>query len=227
MTAKPIQPARRQFLAGAIASAVFLPFASPAYAQGLNLGKLLGGASDSALDKLAQPGAFYGDKEVRIGLPFVGKSRGGLLGTVLGGAEKLGVLDNIIRTVNDAAGVAAGEAKPIFRNAIDAIEFRDVPGIVSDSDGGTQYLRRNANDDLHTKLSPVVDTALGDLGAFNQLDTLSAKHSFVKDAGLNREGMTRTVTDQGLDGIFTYMGKEERDLRRNPLGKVGNILDIF
>ena len=217
---------RRQIVLGAAASAALLPFAAPAAAQGLNLGNILGGASDSALDKLAKPGAYYNDKGVRIGLPLLGKS-GGLFGSLLSGAEKLGILDNITRTVNDAAGVAAGEAKPIFRNAINNIEFSDVPGIVKQSDGGTQYLRRSANDDLHAKLTPLMEKALSDLGAFNQLDTLSKKHSFVRKVGLTREGMTKTVTDQGLDGIFAYMGTEEKAARRNPLGTAKSIIDIF
>jgi len=220
---------RRQFLVGASATALILPFGNIAHAQGLGLGlgRILGGASDNALDKLSQPNAYYNDEDIRVGLPFVG-GKGGLLGSILNGAQELGLLDGIIRTVNDAAGVAASEAKPIFRNAIGDISFNDVPGIARESDGGTQYLRRSANDDLHAKLSPLIDNALGDLGAYNQLDDLSARHSFVRRAGLSREGMNRTVTDQGLDGIFSYMGSEEKALRANPLGTLGDVFgDIF
>lgn len=218
---------RRQFLIGAAATTLVLPFGNMAQAQGLGFGRLLGGASDNALNKLSQPNAFYDDEDIRVGLPFVG-GRGGLFGSLLNGASRLGLLDGIVRTVNDAAGVAAGEAKPIFRNAINDISFNDVPGIARESDGGTQYLRRSANDDLHAKLSPLIDTALGDLGAYNQLDNLSERHSFVRRAGLTREGMNRTVTDQGLDGIFSYMGSEEQALRANPIGTIGDVLgDIF
>lgn len=217
---------RRQVLAGAAAGAALLPFGSLARAQGLNLGSLLGSASDGALDKLAVPGAFYGDKDVRIGLPFVGRSSG-LLGSILGAGERLGLLDGLIRTVNSAAGAAAGEAKPIFRTAINDISFNDVPGILRTGDGGTQYLRGSANDELHGKMKPLIDSALGDLGAYNKLDALSEKHSFVRRAGLSRDGMSSTVTDQGLDGIFSYMGKEERELRANPLEQAGRLLDLF
>lgn len=214
---------RRQFLLGAIASAAMLPFATAAHAQGLGLGSILGKASDGALNKLSQPDAFYDDKDVRIGLPFIGR-QSGFLGSILGAGEKLGILDGLTRAVNDAAGAAAGEAKPIFRNAINAISFEDVPDILSNSQGGTQYLRSSANDDLHAKLRPLVDTALGDLGAYRQLDELSARHRFIRRVGLSREGLNGTVTDQGLDGIFSYMGKEEKGLRDNPLGEAGKLL---
>ncbi|MGB7374345.1 DUF4197 family protein [Pontixanthobacter sp.] len=217
---------RRQVLAGAAAGAALLPFGALARAQGLDLASLLESASDGALDKLAVPGAFYGDKDVRIGLPFAGRSSG-LLGSLLGAGERLGLLDGLIRTVNNAAGAAAGEAKPIFRTAISDISFSDVPGIVRSGDGGTQYLRGSAHEELHGKMTPLVDSALGDLGAYNELDALSEKHSFVRRAGLSRAAMSRTVADQGLDGIFSYMGKEERALRANPLKQAGRLLDLF
>ncbi len=214
---------RRRMIIGAAASAALLPFASAAQAQGLGLGSILGNASDNALNKLSAPNGYYNDEDVRIGLPFIGKPKG-LFGSLLGAADRLGITGGLTRTINDAASAAAGEAKPIFRSAINDISFSDVPGIVRESTGGTQYLRRSANDDLHAKLRPLIDSALGDFGAFRQLDSLSQQHSFIRQAGLSRDGMSKTVTDQGLDGIFTYMGREESSLRDNPADTVGKIL---
>jgi len=219
---------RRSTLVGASAlgASLFLP--ASASAQGLGLGSILGNASDSALDKLAVPGVFFNDEDVRIGLPIVGNPRGGLLGSIFRAGSKLGVLDGITRKINDAAGAAAGEAKPIFRASIDELSFDDIPGIVRDKEGGTKYLRTSANDELHVKVSPLVDTALSDFGVYQQFDGLAEEHSFIRDAGLNRESINRSVTDQALDGIFAYMGREERKFRDNPLGNVGKALgDLF
>ena len=188
---------------------------------GLGLSSLLGKATDNALDKLAVPGAFYGDEDVRIGLPLIGNlggRSGGLLGSILGGASRLGILDGITRNINDAAGVAAGEAKPIFRDAIDDLSFSDAPGIIREDDGGTQYLRRSANDRLHERLEPLVDGALERAGVYKTFDGLAEEHSFIRNAGLSREKINSSVTDQGLDGIFSYIGTEERGFRKNPLG---------
>ncbi|MDC8755707.1 DUF4197 domain-containing protein [Erythrobacter sp. sf7] len=194
---------------------------------GGGLSALLGRATDSALDKLAQPGAFFSDEDVRIGLPLLGKlggGRGGLLGTVMGAGSRLGLLDGLTRGINDAAGVAAGEAKPIFREAIDGLSFNDAPDIIRQDDGGTQYLRSSANDRLHSRLEPLIDSALGDAGIHREVDKLGQQHAFIREAGLNRETLNRSVTDQGLDGIFTYIGREERGFRKNPLGALGNLL---
>ena len=193
----------------------------------LGLDNILGRASDNALDKLALPGAFYDDEDIRVGLPMIGGSSGGggILGSILGGARQLGILDELVRTLNDAAGVASGEAKPIFRDAIGNLSFSDAPGIIREDTGGTQYLRSSANDQLHARLSPLVDVALGDLGAYNELDRLSAGNAWLSAIGISRNGLNETVTDQGLDGIFSYIGNEERGLRANPAGAVGGLLN--
>lgn len=199
--------------------------------NGLGLSSILGKATDNALDKLALPGAFFNDEEIRIGLPVLGSlgggKKGGVLGTILGAGSKMAGLpgvDDIIRGINDAAGVAAGEAKPIFRDAIDGLSFSDAPGIIKENDGGTQYLRSSSNDALHEKLTPLVDSALGDAGIHGQIDKLSEQSSLLRDAGLDRESVNKTVTDQGLDGIFSYISKEEIEFRKNPLRGLGSIL---
>ncbi|MEM6584686.1 MAG: DUF4197 domain-containing protein [Pseudomonadota bacterium] len=223
---------RRTLIAGITATSGLALLPGAAHAQlglgGLGLSSILGKATDSALDKLAQPGAFYDDEDIRVGLPIVGNSSGGLLGSILGGASRLGVLDGVTRKINDAAGIAAGEAKPIFREAIDNLSFSDAPDIIKQDDGGTQYLRSSSNDVLHAKLQPLVDSALESLGVYSTFDSLAQKHSFIRRAGLNRESINTSVTDQGLDGIFSYVGNEEREFRKDPIGGVTKSLgDLF
>ena len=142
------------------------------------------------------------------------------MGALMNAGNRLGVLGGITRTINDAAGVAAGEAKPIFREAIDDLSFSDAPGIIRESDGGTRYLRSSSNDQLHSRLEPLIDGALEEAGVYGQFEKLADEHSFIREAGLSRERINRSVTDQGLDGIFAYIGNEERDFRRNPLGRL-------
>ena len=218
---------RRAFITGMGALGAVAALPAPARAQGLGqglgLGSILGRASDNALDKLALPGAFYDDEDIRIGLPIignVGRRSSGLLGSLPDAGSRLGLLDGITRSINDAAGVAAGEAKPIFREAIDGLSLADAPGIIRESDGGTRYLRSSSQDRLHTKLEPLVDGALEQAGVYGQFDKLAAEHSFIREAGLDRARINRSVTDQGLDGIFAYIGNEERTFRRNPLGRL-------
>ncbi|BDI59470.1 DUF4197 domain-containing protein [Qipengyuania nanhaisediminis] len=228
MTRASMTVGRRQFVTGALAGGIALAMPGMASAQGgLGLSSLLGRASDNALDKLAQPGAFYDDESIRIGLPIVGGlggRSGGLLGSLMSAGNRLGVLGTITRDINDAAGVAAGEAKPIFRDAIDDLSFSDAPEIIRRKDGGTRYLRTSSNDRLHVALQPLVDGALERAGVYSTFERLAGEHAFIKQAGLDREQMNRSVTDQGLDGIFAYIGAEERGFRDNPLGGLGRLL---
>ena len=205
---------RRQLIVFAAAGAV-LPF-FPTMGKGGSLASLLGNASDGALDKLAKPGAFYADKAIRILLP-----GGKTVSKLLNVGAKAGLTDGLVKRLNDAAGLAAGEAKPIFRNAINNVSLNDIPGIATKSDGATEYLRSSAGADLRLKIQPLVDSALGKVGAFEQIDKLGKAGSLVSSFGLNRASLTDSVADQTLKGIFNYIGQEETALRKNPLKILG------
>jgi hypothetical protein len=234
-------PGRRGFLLGGGMALIAMAGALPSPARAAGLTDLLGQASDSALDKLAQPGAFYGDEAVRIKLPLVGDLGGSLLGGsglgssgalgdlaggLLGGSggNIAGLLSGITRKINDAAGTAAGEAKPIFRESIGALSLSDAPGIIKQDDGATQYLRESAGDSLLGKLRPLIDTSMTEIGVYREIDQLSEKSEWVGRAGLTNDKVGSSVTDQALDGIFSYIGQEEAKFRANPLDKVGGIL---
>lgn len=174
---------------------------------------LIAGASDSALDKLAQPDAFYADTAVRILLPGAGSK---LASKLMGAGDRLGLTTKLTKSLNDAGGKAAGEAKPIFRAAIDDLRWNDVPSLVSKRDGATRYLQSSAGGMLGEKVRPLIAGALEEVGAYRQLDQLSGNSQLLSIAGISHDGLTGSVTDQALKGIFLYMGNEEAALRRNP-----------
>ena len=126
-------------LALATAPLVLMSFtATPAMAQSTGVKGLLGNASDNALDKLSEPGAFYADKAVRILLPGPLRKASGILQFT----DKAWLTGDITRILNDAAGRAALEAKPLFRSAIDGLTVQDGVGIVTGGDtAGSEYLR--------------------------------------------------------------------------------------
>lgn len=232
MDHSPHHPDRRAMLA-ALGASMALGFATPLQAAGLggSVGALLGQASDSSLDRLGQPGAFYNDPAVRIALPLIGKlggsAGGGVGGTLLSLLDKgqqLGLTDNLVRKLNDAAGAAAKEAKPIFRSAIGKLKLTDVPGIATQRDGATQYLRSSAGADLTARLRPLVDRGLAGVGALKELDRVSASSAMLRSAGLTRDRIGGSVTEQALNGIFRYIGAEEGRLRDNPVGALGGLL---
>ncbi|MBU0824860.1 MAG: DUF4197 domain-containing protein [Alphaproteobacteria bacterium] len=221
MESNEARVARRVLLAGAVGIAALAqaPWAL-AKLPSSGVKGLIGGASDGALDKLAQPGAFYRDTAVRILLPGAG---GKMASKLFGMGDKLGLTANLTKSLNDAGGRAAGEAKPIFRSAIDNLRWADAPALVSKKDGATRYLQTSAGASLFTKVSPLIGSALENVGAYRQLDQLGKGNSLMASAGLTRDGLTKSVTEQALKGIFHYMASEEAALRRNPAGLLKGI----
>lgn len=210
-----------QLSIGGFALAV-LPFASEHALADSGLKSLLGQASDGALDKLAEPGAFFADKAVRLLLPGPLKQAT----QILRFTSKAGLTGDLQRSMNDAAGLAAKEAKPVFRAAIDEMTLADGVGILTNGQtGGTDYLRKTSGVVLGDKLRPMMYEALGDVGAFTQLDRLGSVSSISRLAGLDlsHDGLTNSARDQALNGIFTYIGREESSFRSNPLGKTGGL----
>ncbi|MEZ5710964.1 MAG: DUF4197 domain-containing protein [Blastomonas sp.] len=192
--------------------------------SGFSVKGLLGNASDSALDKLSQPGAFYADKAVRILLPGPLKKAGKLLKFT----SKAGLTGDLTRSINDAAGLAAQEAKPVFRAAIDEMTLSDGVGIVTGGDtAATDYLKRTSGGVLRGKLRPLIVTALGEAGAYEQLDRLGSLKQLSRLGGLDlsHDGLTDSVTDQALSGIFAYIGSEEARVRSDPIGKGKKLLE--
>ena len=206
--------ARRALLAGAI-GIVVAGWCPAAFARTAKPGVkgLIANASDNALDRLARPGAFYADTAVRILLP---GASGKLASKLMGAGDKLGLTTQLTKSLNDAGGKAAGEAKPVFRAAIDDLGWNDVPSLVSKNDGATRYLQSSAGGVLNEKVRPLVTGALESVGAYRQLDQLGRNNQLLSLAGISHDGLTDSVTEQALKGIFLYMGNEEAALRKNP-----------
>ena len=205
------------YLRAAFTLSIIVAFASvPLHAQ-MSMDPVKGvlaKASDTALDKLSKPGAFSADDAIRIGLPGAGKNLGGLMKY----ADQAGVTNDLSGSLNRAAEKAAGAAKPIFTAAIDKMNVKDAVAIGTGGDtGATDYLRKSAGDQINAQLLPLIRTALEASGVLKQTSQLSA-------VGMNEGSVTDYVTQKAADGIFTYMGREESQLRKDPMSAGKNLL---
>lgn len=189
----------------ALVAATALPV--QAQLSGTSLKGILGNASDAALDKLSKPGAFSADSAIRIALPGQADKLGGLMKLT----DKAGLTNDISGSLNHAAEQAAGEAKPIFRSAIDKASMQDAVGIARGGDtGATDYLKKTSGGEITAKLLPLVKAALARSGVLKQTSQLSA-------FGMDEARITDYVTKKTSDGIFTYVGREETRLRKDPI----------
>jgi hypothetical protein len=215
---------RRGVMRASLAVAATIGFAQRGMANildGLGVTKLLGNASDGALTKLSAPDGFYRDTAIRILLP---GAKGKFARKLMSSGDKLGLTTKLTKSLNDAASLAANEAKPVFRSAINGLKLSDVPDLALNKQGGTQFLQRTAGVDLQGKVRPLIATALTKVGAFDQLAKLGKSSSLLGALGISNEKLTDSVSEQAMKGIFNYMGSEEAALRGNPGKLLGKIL---
>lgn len=204
---------RRHALAAVGAAAALGVFAAHAQSTGNPVKALLGQASDHALDQLAKPGAFSADEAIRIALPGAAN-----LGKLLDLAHRSGLAGDLNGSLNRAAEQAAAQAKPIFRAAIDRASFSDAVEMARGGDtGATDYLKKSTGTAVQAQLLPLVRTALQQSGVLAQASQLSA-------LGFDEARLSDYVAGKTSEGIFTYVGREEAKLRKDPIGAGRSLL---
>lgn len=221
-----------------VASFAALGLAPSAFAQldsASGIRQMLVAATRTATERLGRHNGFFGDSIVRIPLP-------GILGTTQRRLQPLGLagpLDDLELRMNRAAESVMPAARDLVTSAIGNLSLSDGIGILRGGDtAATDYLERETSAPLGQLLRPPMESTLTQSGAYAALDSAS---SLV--AG-NRSGVGRLfgrsggnslatdlrgeVTDfavtRALDGIFHYVGEEERSFRRNPLGRSEDVL---
>jgi hypothetical protein len=175
-----------------------------------------------AVDKLGQEGGFLNNSAVRIPMPdslvWVEKSLRSI------GQEELA--DEFIASMNHAAEQATPEATAIFGDAIRQMSVEDAKDILAGpEDAATQYFRRHTGDALVRKMRPIVESATARTGVTSAYKSMTAQAGGL--TGLmpgNVTDLDGYVTDKTLDGLFLMIAKEEKRIRKNPLGYSSDLL---
>lgn len=171
--------------------------------------------------KLTAEDGFYKNEMVKILLP-----------------EELQKVDKTLRSVgmgdladkglvvlNRAAEDAVKEATPIFVNAITSMSFTDAKNILMGDDrSATTYLENTTSTQLYQKFSPVVKTSLDKVGADEVWATIIEKYNslpLTKDVNPN---LTDYVTSKAMDGVFTMIAVEEKDIRTDLSSRTSDLL---
>ena len=171
-------------------------------------------------DKLSATDGFFKDAAVKILLPKeiqdVEKKMRML------GLGKL--VDNAELSMNRAAEDASKSAAPIFLSAIKQMTVTDALNILRGKDtAATGYLRKTTSPQLTGAFMPVIEASLKKTDAakyWNDVFTAYNRFSSKKvDTDINSY-----VTGKALDGIFYYVAQEEINIRKNPAGRVTDIL---
>jgi len=135
-------------------------------------------------------------------------------------------VDNFILELNRSAEDAAREARPIFLEALTQMTIQDAVGILrGEPNAATQYLKRTTTNQLVTAFTPVIDRALQKNNASQHYASIVNTYNRLPLVRQRLDpNITRYATTKAVDGLFTLIEQEEREIRRNPAARVNELL---
>ncbi|MDO6493032.1 MULTISPECIES: DUF4197 domain-containing protein [unclassified Cellulophaga] len=133
--------------------------------------------------------------------------------------------DEGLKAINRAAEDAVGEATPIFVNAITNMSFTDAKNILVGSDNAaTQYLTTNTETALYNKFNPVIKSSFSKVGADKIWTQLITKYNNIPLVQPVNPDLTDYVTQQALEGVFTMIAVEEKEIRNKVSSRSTDLL---
>jgi len=188
---------------------------SQAFKQALTIG------TGNVVSQLGQTGGFNFDPQVRIPLP-------GNLGKAQNLLEKAGasyLLDDLENRLNLAAEVATPHAKELFVNAISQMTFTDVMNIYNGpQNSATQFFQSKMSSQLAVKMQPFVNQAISQAGVVTAYDNLISGYQNIPFMPDLKADLTSYVVQEGISGIFFYLGQQEAAIRQDPARQTTELL---
>jgi hypothetical protein len=178
-------------------------------------------ATERAVQSTSKPGGFLDNARIHIGLP--GKMEG-----MANGLRAVGMgaqVDELETAMNHAAEKAAGEATPVFIDAIHGMSFQDAAGILKGSDtAATDYFKKKTTAPLTTKFRPIVEDAMNHVGVTKLYDSLVGQYTSTPFTQAPKLDLNTYVTEKALSGLFTIVGDEEKRIRKDPVARSTDLL---
>ncbi len=177
--------------------------------------------SKLVVDNLGAVDGFNTDPVAHIPLPPELQKAQKLLAKVgLGG---LG--DEVELKMNRAAESAMDESGEVVLNAIQAMTLDDAKGILQGpDDAATQYLQRVGGDDIRSRIRPIVEQSLAEVGAIDALDRMMEGYETLPFVPNVKGDLTEHATQKAYDGLFHYIAVEEAAIRENPAKRTTDLL---
>ncbi|MDH4187729.1 MAG: DUF4197 domain-containing protein, partial [Nitrospira sp.] len=138
-------------------------------------------------------------------------------------------IDRFITSMNRAAERAAPHAKQIFWRSIREMTFADANQILHGSQtAATDYFRHKTIAALTAAFHPEVERALNDIGVTRQYKELVGHFKAIPFAKSDIVDIDHYVVRKSLDGLFTVLAEEERNIRTHPAARVTDLLkEVF
>ncbi|HYA02826.1 MAG TPA: DUF4197 domain-containing protein, partial [Syntrophobacteria bacterium] len=134
-------------------------------------------------------------------------------------------VDAFVLSMNRAAEHAAPKAEPYFVQAVKEMTFEDARKILNGGDtAATEYFKANTYDKLYEAFKPDVSASMNEVGVTRSYQTMMEKYQSVPFMKAESLDLDQYVTQKSLDGLFTMMAQEEKEIRTNPAARVTTLL---
>lgn len=134
------------------------------------------------------------------------------------------LVDNAMLSMNRAAEDASKSAAPIFLSAIKKMTVQDALSILKGNDtSATFYLRRSTSAQLVSSFMPAIEASLNKVDATKYWTQVFTAYNQFSLNPVNTD-INSYVTGKALDGIFHYVGEEEKNIRANPGARATDLL---
>lgn len=177
--------------------------------------------SERAATSLSNPGGFSNNPLLRLALPDQLQKLAGALRKIGLGGE----VDRLETAMNLAAEKAAGEAVPVFANAISSMTISDAFQILKGpDDAATAYFREKTATELRSRFEPVVAGAMQQVGVNDLYRGVVSKYEALPFTKPQMPSLEGYVIDATLAGLFSTLAREEAEIRNNPAARSTAVL---
>lgn len=169
---------------------------------------------------LSKTDGFFGNAAIKILMPPEAQKVESTL-------RKLGFnkqVDDAILSMNRAAEDASKTAAPIFVKAIQKMSIEDAVGILKGGDdAATKYLQTKTSEDLTKAFRPGIEQSLQKVDATKNWNTIITQYNRFSFKKINPD-LAAYVTERALNGLFTQLAAEEKNIRKDPVARTTDLL---
>jgi len=176
--------------------------------------------SAAAVGKLGVENGFLNNDKVKIQLPGILEKARPIL--KMSGYGKQ--LDDLVVSMNRAAGAAVPMAKPLLADAVKSMSVADAKKILTGGDTSvTNFFREKTSARLSVQFLPIVKKVTDRSGLSAQYNSAMAQVGKI-GGGQQSATVESYVTQRALDGLFAMIAEEEKAIRQDPIGSGSKII---
>jgi len=179
--------------------------------------------SRQAIASVSQKNGYFDNSQIKIPLPGQLQKVSGLLKQYGLGSQ----VEQFELSMNRAAEQAAPEATDILVSAIKEMSIEDARKILNGPDNAaTEYFREKTSTRLTELFRPSVETSMSQVGVTKYYGDLTKKAADIPMVGnlAQNYNLEDYVTEGALNGLFTMIAEEEKNIRENPAARTTDLL---